>query len=190
MRRHRADDDARKGHPGFTPTDPPRREILGVQLPPLPKSPPAPVIHDQTQEPAQEKTKQAGRISTLQHPWAGSMVALVVALGGGQGIRALTDNGVSEQRFIALHERVSRIERTHRGVREYLTRARQEDIDRNSIIVGVLCRLNDGEEFARGVDCDEITAWDTPPNGQTKPVRARAVYPNPNHSRLPLPETD
>lgn len=201
-KRRPVSDDARRGHPEFTPTDPPRREILGVEVPPLPKVPPAPVIVDAEEEaapkpvkaepekpkdPAPEEPKKI-KTQSLQHTWVGSLVAVVVALGGGQGISAITSNGVTKDQLFAVHERVARIERERSNIRKYLEDARRADVDRDALITGVLCRMNGGKEFARGVDCDGVRDWESIPNGQQVPVKARVVFPA--HPTLPKPETD
>lgn len=94
-----------------------------------------------------------------------AIATLIGALFGGAGIGSVYQRereGISRDQAQALREDLRQFGSELRELREYLQQANAGEVERWDITTGIICRLNGGIRFARGVSCDAIPQWSSP----------------------------
>lgn len=108
-----------------------------------------------------------------------AIAALVTALFGGAGIGSVVQRereGITREQAAALREDLRQVASDVREIRDHLQQANAGELERWDITTGILCRLNGGHRFARGVNCDAIAHWETPPNDSVVGWKAQADW--------------
>lgn len=164
--------------------EPPNSISLPPVDEPLPKAPPVPVIRakrstippSSTGQRVSAKAKEAMPRSRLQ--WVTAVSTIIVAMGGGAGLREfivsapLPPPPMTKDQASALITKVDEIAGREEADRKKSTEHDWMLYDALSVRVeiydGVLCRLNQGQSFARRVKCDSIPSgdWGSVPLGK------------------------
>lgn len=143
--------------------------------PPPPEVPvPAPVPVERGTSPSVFERREKARTQTIL-----AVAGLVTALFGGAGIGSVYQRdreGLTREQAQAIRDDIKSVAADVREIREHLRQANAGELERWDITTGILCRLNGGTRFARGVNCDAVARWDGPPNDSTVGWKAQADW--------------
>lgn len=84
--------------------------------------------------------------------------------------------GITREQAQAIRDDLKLVAQDVREIRDHLQQDNAGELERWDITTGILCRLNGGHKFARGVNCDAIAHWDGPPNDSTVGWQAKADW--------------
>lgn len=115
---------------------------------------------------------------------------ILTAMGGGAGIREALGNRLplpppaltkvqADELLKRDLQRSEEDEAWRKLLASYLWQLYDAQVERAKIHDAVLCRLNQGKEFARKVECGAVKDWDSIPLGQEMlgPYKAQWDYP-------------
>lgn len=153
----------------------PPPEPAEPQAAPAPPPPvPAPVRVERGTSSSEFERREKARTQTIL-----AVAGLVTALFGGAGIGSVYQRdreGLTREQAQAIRDDIKSVAADVREIREHLRQANAGELERWDITTGILCRLNGGTRFARGVNCDAVARWDGPPNDSTVGWKAQADW--------------